>query len=114
MDGWYHTNVLQNDDRKTGKEKSVNSSVIIVTINGCRFTSRIHVLFIRKNYLASAWMFRNISSNPALNVFFCLNTCNDNSNPDQVIVLQEKGCPGFVRHVMDVHFIFLLVWLKIY
>jgi len=55
------------------------------------------------NSLASAWMFLNISSNPALNA------SNGNNYPDQAILMKEKGCSGFVKHVMDVHSIFFLV-----
>ena len=41
--------------------------------------------------------------------FFNLKTSNDNNNPDKAIVMQTKGCSGFVRHVMDVRSIFLMV-----
>ena len=27
---------------------------------------------------------------------------NDNNNPGWTIVIQEKGCLGFLRHVLDV------------
>ena len=61
--------------------------------NSC--LAAVHVFFIRNRLsLASAWMFLNISSNPALNV----------SRLD----CKKKGCLDFVRHVMDIHSIFLL------
>ena len=65
-----------------------------------------------QNSLASTWMFLNISSNPAFNVLRCfsnLKTSNNCSIPDQAIVMQDKECSGFVRHIMDVHSNFLLV-----
>ena len=59
-------------------------------------------------------MFLNISSNPALNVSLILNTSHDNNNLYYAIVMQEKRCSGFVKHVMDANSIFFLVWSKIY
>ena len=57
-------------------------------------------------------MFLNIPSNRALNVFTCflnLKTSNDNNNPDSAIVMQENGCSGIVKHIRDVHSMFLPV-----
>ena len=38
-----------------------------------------------------------------------LKTSNDNNNPGWAIVMQEKGCSGFLRLVMDLVSILLLV-----
>ena len=62
------------------------------------------------NFLGSAWMFQNISSNRTLHVSCILKTFNNISNPDYASVMQEKGCSGIVRQVMDVVSVFFLAW----
>ena len=38
-----------------------------------------------------------------------LKTSNDSNSPDQATVMQGKGFSGFVRLVMDAHYIVLLI-----
>ena len=37
--------------------------------------------------------------------FLNLKTSNDDSNPDEAIEMEEKGCSGFVKHAMDDNFL---------
>ena len=73
---------------------------------------QLHGIFYKKQTL---WLqppcfsnFVKSSLKSALN----LKTSNDNNNPEYAIMMQEKGCSGIVRHVMDVHSILLLVESK--
>ena len=54
-------------------------------------------------------IFHQIQLEMFLKCFLNLKTSNDNNNPDQAIVMQEKGRSSFVKYAMDVHNISLLV-----
>ena len=81
-------------------------SACIFLVHNTRFFYERQTLWLRPGFFL---IFRQIQALMCIKCFLNLKTSSDNSNPDLAIVMQNKGCSGFAKHVVDAHSIFLLV-----